>query len=53
MPGASQVVKYSLGEEKLPRATWVSLGPNPFFLMWAKPQAKWNIEDDEKWNSDL
>jgi hypothetical protein len=22
-----------LGERKLPRATWVSLGPNPFFLM--------------------
>jgi hypothetical protein len=33
MPGATQVVKYSLREVKLPRAAWVSLGPNPFFLM--------------------
>ena len=33
MPGAAQDVKYSLGEGKLPRAAWVSPGPNPFFLM--------------------
>ena len=33
MPGATQGAKYSLGELKLPRAAWVSLGPNPFFLM--------------------
>ena len=34
MPGATQGAKYSLGELKLPRAAWVSLGPNPFFLMY-------------------
>ena len=33
MPGATQGAKYSLGELKLFRAAWVSLGPNPFFLM--------------------
>ena len=33
MPEATQGAKYSLGELKLPRAAWVSLGPNPFFLM--------------------
>ena len=33
MHGATQGAKYSLGELKLPRAAWVSLGPNPFFLM--------------------
>ena len=33
IPGATQGAKYSLGEPKLPRASWVSLGPNPFFLM--------------------
>ena len=38
MPGATQGAKYSLGELKLPRAAWVSLGPNPFFLMYpSKP----------------
>ena len=40
MPGATQGAKYSLGELKLPRAAWVSLGPNPFFLM--------HISDDKK-----
>ena len=35
MPGATQGAKYSLGELKLPRAAWVSLGPNPFFLMFS------------------
>ena len=37
MPGATQGAKYSLGELKLPRAAWVSLGPNPFFLMSTYP----------------
>ena len=33
MPGATQGAKYSLG---VPRAAWVSLGPNLFFLMLAR-----------------
>jgi hypothetical protein len=32
-PGATQGVKYTLRDTKLPRATWVSPGSNPFFLM--------------------
>jgi len=32
-PGATQGAKYTLRDTKLPRATWVSPSPNPFFLM--------------------
>src|SRR6266446_989987 len=32
-PGAAQEGKYTLRDTKFPRATWVSPGPNPFFLM--------------------
>ena len=35
-PGATQGGKYTLRDTKLPRAIWVSPGPNPFFLMFFK-----------------
>ena len=51
MPGATQGAKYSLEELKLPRAAWVSLGPNPFFLMPATPQP-WTATNDKRWDKE-
>ena len=40
--GAAQVAKYSFGEMKFPRATWVAPGPTPFFLMQGARSYKFN-----------
>jgi hypothetical protein len=46
MPRAAQVAKYSLREKKLPRDAWVSLGPNPFFLMKRVDRALYFMSDE-------